>query len=74
MEDNYSHIILKGEHYLKGNYLRKGRSKTIAMAQLYLIEGTVFITPDEVYEAFVDINKDLQLPMDTYKSMIAGAQ
>ena len=49
IKDRFGHVIFEGEYYLKGNYLRKGRSKTLSKLQFALIENPVYITPDEVF-------------------------
>ena len=59
MSDTYGHKILAGEFYFCGNYLRLVRSRNISLQQFELINFDVLILPEEVFESYVEVNRDL---------------
>ena len=59
LNDLYGHVIFTGEYYLKGHYLRKERCKTLSKIQFSTIKEPVYITPDEIFETFVEVDDNL---------------
>ena len=57
LSDIYGHVILPGEKYFKGHYLKIGRSRSISMKQLAVLPSDIYLSPDEIYNTYVDINK-----------------
>ena len=66
------HVILEGEkafervfenYYI---YLKKTRSKHISTVEFDILQGKVFITPGEVFETLVDIDKDFTMAKNPY--------
>ena len=54
MSDHYDHTIILSELFVKPNYLEHTRSKKLNKKQLTIIDYDVMITPDEVFEAFLE--------------------
>ena len=59
MSGIYGHRISKGELYLRGNYLKMVRSKTMLWKKFEILNYEVLIPPDEVFERFVEVADDL---------------
>ena len=53
MTDTYGHTLNSGEKYFWEKYLQKLRSRKSNKKQFQLINRDVFVTPDEVFEAFM---------------------
>ena len=51
--------IFPGECYLKGFYLQKSRLKNINIKNFSIINYDVYVTPDEIFEPFVETPNDL---------------
>ena len=66
----YGHVILPGEKYFKGHYLKVGRSRSISMKQLVVLPSNIYLSPDEIYDTYVDINTNLQLDINFYNSLL----
>ena len=49
MADTYGYTLNSGEKYFLGKYLQKSNKK-----QFQLMNRDVFVTTDEVFEAFID--------------------
>ena len=58
MFDRYDHTIILSELFVKENYLKLTRSKKLNKKQLTIIDYDVMITPDEVFEAFLENDND----------------
>ena len=66
MSDNYGHNIMEGELYFRGNYLQLVRSNK----QIKVVEKDVIISPEEVFETFIDVQEDLTLAVDYYLALV----
>ena len=72
--DIYGHVILPGEKYLKGHYLKIGWSISISMKQLAVLPSDIYLSPDEIYGTYVDVNTNLQLDINIYNSLLCKAR
>ena len=61
MSGMYGHRILQGELYLRGNYFKVVRSKSILRKKFEILNYGVLIPPDEVFETFVQVADDLTM-------------
>ena len=57
---------MEGELYFRGNCLQLVRSKNISGKQFKIIEIDVIISPEEVFETFIDVQEDLTMAVDYY--------
>ena len=73
LRDRYGHLIRIGDHFLKGKYLQKTRSRNINRKQFKYVEEDVYLTPDEIFEAFVEIDESLSISNDIYLQLIERA-
>ena len=62
----YGDRILKGELYLRGNYLKVVRSKNMLLKKFKILNYEVLIPPDEVFEIFVEVADDLTMRCRSY--------
>ena len=74
MSDNYGHNIMQGEFYFRGNYFQLVRSKKISNKQFKIIEKDVIISPEEVFETFIDVQEDLAMAVDYYLALVGRAK
>ena len=58
------------ELYFRGNYLQLVRSKTISNKQFKIIEKALIVSPEEVFEIFIDVQEDLNMPVDYYLALM----
>ena len=71
--DRYGHSISPGEHFLRGNYLKPERSRSMSSKKFSIVAGDVFCDPAEVFEVFVDIDHDsLSMTKDSYLELVSG--
>ena len=70
MIDTYDHTLNSGEKYFQGKYLRKVRSRKSNKKQFQLINRDVFVTPDEVFEAFIGFDDELAMDNTEYLLLI----
>ena len=49
---------------MKGFYLQKSRSKNINIKNFSIINYDVYVTPDEIFEPFVEIPNDVIMNSD----------
>ena len=73
MTDPYGHFIHTSELFFKGHYLKLTRyevlnNKTPNLSDLYIIPP-----PDDVYDTYVEIYKDLQLSINIYNALVVKA-
>ena len=61
ISDPFGHFVGKGEHYFQGHYLKLCRSKDIKVKKFKTLPATIAITPDEVYDTYVDFNDELEI-------------
>ena len=62
------------ECYLKGFYLKKGRSKNINIKYFSIINYDVYLTLDKIFEPFVEISNDLTMKSDVYLKLLERIQ
>ena len=74
MSDNYGYNIMKGELHFRGNYVQLVRSKKISNKQFTIIEKDVIISPEEVFETFIDVQDDLTMAVDYYLALVGRAK
>ena len=65
---------MKGELYFRGNYLQLVRSKKISNKQFKVIENDVIISSEEVFETYIDVQKDLTMADDYYLALVGRAK
>ena len=70
MYDQWNHVILPGELYLKGNYLVKTRSKSSKKKQFKVLDNPVLMQPDEVFEFFLDIDAQHTMDISSYGELV----
>ena len=63
--DSLNHPVLKGSKYFKCNYLEK-INESKGFIQYKMISGDVFVLAQQVLCPFVDLSKDLKLPIEDY--------
>ena len=61
ISDPCGHFVAKGERYFQGYYLKLCRSKYIKVKKITILPTKIAVTPDEVYDTYVDINDDLEI-------------
>ena len=71
LTDRYGHVIMPGEKYFKGKYLQQTRSRVMNIKQFKLIEHVVYCLPEEVFEAFLEIESNLSMKKVSYDSIVA---
>ena len=59
-----------GEFFLRGSYIKSERSRNISRKMFSLIPGDVLCDADEVFEVFVDIDRDLSMTKDAYLTLV----
>ena len=69
MSGIYRHRTLKGELYLRGNYLKVVRSKNMLWKKSEILNYEILITPDEVFETFVEVADDLTMSCCSYLAL-----
>ena len=75
ISDPYVHSVAKGERYFQGYYLKLCRSKDIKIKKFTILLAKIAVTPDEVYDTYVDINDDLEeIDCNIYNKLIAKAK
>ena len=70
MADTYGHTLSSGEKYFRGKYLQKVRSRKPNKKQFQLINSDVFVTPNEVFEAFIGFDDELAIDSNKYLHLI----
>ena len=70
MTDTYGHTLNSGEKYFRGKYLQKVQSRKSNKKQFQLINRDVFVTPDEVFEAFTGFGDGLAIDNNEYPHLI----
>ena len=63
------HTILEGQYYLKVLYLRTTRSKTLSKLQFTVMKEPVYVMTDEVFETFIEVDKNLQMSKEVYSTL-----
>ena len=70
LQDRYGHVILPGELYLEGRYLHKSRSRHPSKKKFNVLEHTVYISPGEIFETFVEFDDDLTMGNESYSKYL----
>ena len=72
LRDCYGHTVLYGEMFFTGKYLQRldKKKKKTNKKQFKILEKDVYVTPDEIFEAFVRIADDLTMNDDEYLQLI----
>ena len=65
---------MEEELYFRGNFLRQVRSKKISNKQFKIIEKDVIISPEEVFETFIDAQEDRTMTVDYYLALVGRAK
>ena len=66
---------MEGELYFRGNYIQLVRPKKISNKQFKIIEKEdVIISPEEVFEIFIDVQEDLTMVVDYYLALVGRAK
>ena len=74
ISDLYGHFVAKGERYFQVYYLKLCRSRDIKVKKFTILPAKIAVTPDEVYDTYVDINDDLEIDCNIYNMLIAKAK
>ena len=70
LQDWYGHVILPGELYLEGRYLHKSRSRHPNKKKFKVLDHTVYISPGEIFETFVEFDDDLTMGNESYSKYL----
>ena len=70
LRDRFAHEIFPRECYLKKFYLRKRRSKNVNIKKFSILNYDVYLTPDEIFEPFVEVSNDLTMNSDAYLKLL----
>ena len=65
---------MEGELYFQGNYLQLVRSKKISSKQFNIIKKDVIMSPEEVFETFIDVPEDLTMAVVYYLALVGRAK
>lgn len=76
---NQSYVILTvmlsyQERYFKGQCTTLIRSRNISLKQLETLSTVIHLSPDELYNAYIDINSNLPLDISIYNSLNRNAK
>ena len=76
---NESYVILTvmlsyQERYFKGHCPTLIRSRNISLKQLESLSTVIYLSPDELYNAYIDINCNLPLDISIYNSLLRKAK
>ena len=52
LSDPYGHVILPGERYFKGHYLKLVRSRNISIKHLAILPTVIYVSPNEIYDTY----------------------
>ena len=74
LTDTWGHAVQPGLRYFKGNYLKPVSSRIKSSKKVDILLMPVIITPDEVYDTYVEIDKSMLLDVKTYNSVIQKAK
>ena len=66
MQDKHGHEILPDELYLKRNYLVKTSCENTNNRKFRIFDDPVLVTPDEIFDYFIDVKEDLRMKADLY--------
>ena len=74
LTDAWGHAVQPGLQYFKGNYLKPVSSRIKSSKKVDLLPMSVIMTPDEVYDTYVEIDKNMLLDVEIYNSLIQKAE
>ena len=74
LTNTWGHAVLPGLRYFKGNYLKHVRSRNIFLKKFDILPMSVIITLDEVYDTYMEIDKNMLLDVKIYNSLIQKAK
>ena len=74
ISDPYGHFVAKGECYFQDYYLKLCRSQDIKVKKFTILPAKIAVTPDEVYDTYVDISDDLEIDCNICNMLIAKAK
>ena len=64
--DPCCHFVPKGERYFQRLYLKLFRSRNAKVKRFSKPPTRIIITPDEIYDTYVDFSDDLELDIYVY--------
>ena len=70
LQDRYGHVILPCKLYLEGRYLHKSRSCHPNKKKFNVLDHTVYISPGEIFETFVELDDDLTMGNESYSKYL----
>ena len=70
----WGHLVLLELRYFNRNYLKPFRSRNISFKKFDVLPMSVIITPEEVYDTYVEIHKNMLLDVKIYNSLIQKAR
>ena len=73
MFDPYGHFGQKSERYFQGLHLKLVRSRNAKVKRFSTLTTKVILTPDEIYDSYVDFNEHLELDISVYNLLIQKA-
>ena len=74
LSDSWAHLILPKSRYFTGHYLKLACSRNILTEKFDLIPLTVYITPDEIYDSYIEIDENLFLDSKIYDAFMQKAK
>ena len=73
LSDPYGHFVSKGDRYFQGLYLKLVRSRDVRVKKFATLPTTIVVTPDKIYDTYVDLNENLELDCNVYNMLIRKA-
>ena len=70
LTDTWAHLVLLELRYFNGNYLKPFCSRNISFKKIDVLPMSVIITPEEVYDTCVEIDKNMLLDVKIYYILI----
>ena len=70
LQDRYGHVIPLGELYLEVRYLHKSHSCHPNKKKFKVLNHTVYISPGEIFETFVQFDDDLTWGIESYSKYL----
>ena len=70
LQDRYGHVIPPGELYLEVRYLHKSCSFHPNKKKFKVLNHTVYISPGEIFETFVEFDDDLTMGNESYSKYL----
>ena len=70
MPDTYGHTLNSREKHFWGKYLQNVRSRKSNKKQFQMIDRDLFVSPDEVFEAFIGFDDELTMDNNEYLLLI----